>query len=123
MEYFFPRIQVKTKKKEKSSPTMEHFFPQIQVETCAQMHTRVKLLGECKCRPYSYYWRGYSLIIRIIYILPHPHRVSAPLSRDERVTARPTGRFVSSEYEANFCSKFKNNARFSMKKLRTNEKE
>ena len=23
---------------------MEHFFPRVQVETCAQMHTRVKLL-------------------------------------------------------------------------------
>ena len=24
---------------------MEHFFSRIQVETCAQIHTRVKLLG------------------------------------------------------------------------------
>ena len=24
---------------------MEHFFPQIQIEACAQMQTRVKLLG------------------------------------------------------------------------------
>ena len=23
---------------------MEHFFPRIQVETCAQMHTRVKII-------------------------------------------------------------------------------
>ena len=23
---------------------MEHFFPRIQVQTCAQMHTRVKLV-------------------------------------------------------------------------------
>ena len=41
---FFPRVQVKTKKK-KSSPKLEHFFPRIQVETCAQMHTRVKVSG------------------------------------------------------------------------------
>ena len=43
MEHFFARIQVKTKKK-RSLPKMEHFFSQIQVETCAQMHTRIKLL-------------------------------------------------------------------------------
>ena len=63
MEHFLPRIQVKTKKKNFTknrtlfSPnsgkdtkkkglhqTWDTFFPQIQVETCAQMHTRVKLL-------------------------------------------------------------------------------
>ena len=36
MEHFFPRVQVKTKKKTKtkrSSPKMEHFFPRIQVKT------------------------------------------------------------------------------------------
>ena len=39
---------------------MEHFFPRIQVDTYyAQMHTRVKLLGGCRCRPYSNYWGGY----------------------------------------------------------------
>ena len=57
MERFFPRIQVKTKNKEKerSSPQMERFFPQIQVQTCAQMHTRVKLLGGIQ----SNYWGRY----------------------------------------------------------------
>ena len=29
----------------KSSPKLERFFPRIEVETCAQMQTRVKLLG------------------------------------------------------------------------------
>ena len=29
---------------------MEHFFPRIQVETCAQMHTRVKLLEEMQVK-------------------------------------------------------------------------
>ena len=29
------------------------FFPGIQVDTYAQMHTRVKLLGGCRCRPYT----------------------------------------------------------------------
>ena len=33
------------KNKNRSSPKMETFFPRIEVETCAQMHTRVKLLG------------------------------------------------------------------------------
>ena len=45
---------MKTKKDlhQKWSP----FFPQIQVDTYAQMHIRVKLLGGCRCRPYSNYW-------------------------------------------------------------------
>ena len=31
--------------KKKSSAKIEHFSPRIQVDTCAQMHTRFKLLG------------------------------------------------------------------------------
>ena len=42
---------------------MEHFVPQIQVDTYAQMHTRVKLLGECRFKSYSNYWGKYSQII------------------------------------------------------------
>ena len=30
-----PQIQMKTKQKKRSSPTMEHFFPRIQVDTYA----------------------------------------------------------------------------------------
>ena len=56
---FFHQTQVKTKKK-RSSPKIEHFFPVIQVDTYAQMHTRVKLLGGCRCRPCSNYWGWYS---------------------------------------------------------------
>ena len=42
---FFPRIQVKTKKTKKGLLQKRNtFFPRIQVETCAQTHTRVKLL-------------------------------------------------------------------------------
>ena len=41
------------------------------------MHTKVKLLGGCWCRPYSNYWGGHSQIIGGIY--PHPSQVSAPL--------------------------------------------
>ena len=37
MEHFFPRIQVKTKKKVFTKEGT--LFPQIQVETCAQMHS------------------------------------------------------------------------------------
>ena len=36
-----------------SSPRWNTFFPRIQVDTYAQMHTKVKLLGGCRCRPYS----------------------------------------------------------------------
>ena len=35
------------------------------------MHTKVKLLGRCRCRLYSNYWGGYSQIIGGIY-LPSP---------------------------------------------------
>ena len=31
----------------------ENFVPQILVETCTQMHTKVKLLGGCRCRLYT----------------------------------------------------------------------
>ena len=46
MEHFFsPNSgEDQTKTKKKSSQEMDHFFPRIQVQTCAQMHTRVKLL-------------------------------------------------------------------------------
>ena len=91
MEHFFPRIQVKTKKKgsspemehfhsgedqKKSSSTkMEHFF---YVLICAQMHTRVKLLERMQMKTIlklmgdiqSNYWGD---------IFPHPPLVSAPL--------------------------------------------
>ena len=46
---------------------MEHFFPRIQVDIYAQMHTIVKLLGGCRCRPYSNYGGEYSQIIGGIY--------------------------------------------------------
>ena len=88
MEHFFPQIQVKTKKKS-SSPKLEHFFPRILVETCAQMHSRVKILGECRCRPYSNYWGEYSQIIGEIYPL-HPPRVSAPLHRGLALVGKAT---------------------------------
>ena len=41
---FFQVSNLSEDQKKRSSPKMEHFFPRIQVETCAQMHTRVKLL-------------------------------------------------------------------------------
>ena len=56
---------------------MEHFFAQFQVETCAQMHTRVKLLEGMQMKTILKLWGGYSQIIGGIYppILPgfrHP---------------------------------------------------
>ena len=66
--------------KKNSSPEMEHFFfPRIQVLTCAQIHTRVKLLEGMQMKIIlkllggipSNYWGG--------YYTPHPPRVSAPL--------------------------------------------
>ena len=56
---------------------MEHFFPRFQADTYAQMHTRVKLLGRCRSRPYSNYWVGYSQIIGG-YIPPNPPDFGTP---------------------------------------------
>ena len=43
--FFSPNSgEIKTKKR--SSPEIKHLFPRIKAETCAQMHNRVKLLGE-----------------------------------------------------------------------------
>ena len=39
------------------------FFPRFYVKTSAQMQTRVKLLGGCRCTPYSNYWGAYIQII------------------------------------------------------------
>ena len=44
MEHFFSEFRWRPKKR--SSPKLEHFFPRIEVETYAQMHTRVKVLGD-----------------------------------------------------------------------------
>ena len=78
MEHFFSPNSGEDQKKRRSSPKMEHFFFRIQVDTYAQMYTKVKLLGGCRCRPYSNYWGGYSQIIWED-ISPHPPRVSALL--------------------------------------------
>ena len=70
-ETLFPQIQVKTKKEKKGRhQEWNTFFSRIQVDTYAQMLTRVKLLGECRCRPFSNYWGGYSQIIAGGYIPP-----------------------------------------------------
>ena len=63
---------------------MELFFPRIQVEICAQMHTRVKLLGGMQMLTilkllggiHSNYWGDRVKLLGEIY---PPTRVSAPL--------------------------------------------
>ena len=98
-DFFSPNLSEDLEKK-RSSPKLEDFFspnssedqekkglhqiwktfsPRIHVETSAQTQTRVKLLGGCRCRPYSNYWGGYSQIIGRD-ISPHPSRVSATQS-------------------------------------------
>ena len=64
----------------------ENFVPQILVETCAQMHTKVKLLGGCRCRLYSNYWGRYSQIGGIY--LPIPPGFSTPVG--EKMKQRQT---------------------------------
>ena len=46
---------------------MEHFFSRIEVETCAQMHTRVKLLMGMQMKTILKLLGGYSQIIGGIY--------------------------------------------------------
>ena len=61
---FFQASKLSEDQKKKSSPEMEHFF---QVVTCAQMHTRVKLLEGMQMKAIlkllggiqSNYWGGY----------------------------------------------------------------
>ena len=63
------------KKKKELHQKWNTFFSRIQVDTYAHMHTSVKLLGGCRCRPYSKYWKGYSQTIGGGYISPgfrHP---------------------------------------------------
>ena len=43
------------------------------------MHTKVKLLGGCRCRLYSNYWGGYSQIIRGIDISIPPPGFGTPV--------------------------------------------
>ena len=63
---FFSPISGEDQKK-RSSPEMEHFFPQIQVQTCAQMHTRVKLLEGMQMKTILRLLGVYSQIIGGIY--------------------------------------------------------
>ena len=67
MEHFFPQIQVKTKKKKKvfiKNRTL--FSPNLRLD----IHP-LKLLGGCRCEPFSNYWGGYSQIIGGD-VSPHP---------------------------------------------------
>ena len=59
---------------------METFFFRIQVETCAQMHTRVKLLEGMQMKTILKLLGGYSQIIGG-NISTHPPGVSAPLNQ------------------------------------------
>ena len=56
----------------------ENFVPQILVETCAQMHTKVKLLGDAGA-DYTQIIGGDTVKSRG-YISPSPPWVLAPLS-------------------------------------------
>ena len=56
----------------------ENFVPQILVETCAQMHTKVKLLGDAGA-DYTQIIGGDTVKLGR-YISPSPPWVSAPLS-------------------------------------------
>ena len=44
--------------KKRSSPEIEHFFLRNQMETCAQMHTRVKLLEGMQMKTVLKFWGG-----------------------------------------------------------------
>ena len=68
--YFFQMSKLSENQKKGLHLKKENFVPQILVETCAQMHTKVKLLGGCRCRLYSNYWGRYSQIGGIYLPIP-----------------------------------------------------
>ena len=68
-EHFFSQIQVKTKKKRRSSNKNRTLFSQ---NFRSDVHP-FKLLGGCRCGPFSNYWGDTAKY------LPHPSLVSAPL--------------------------------------------
>ena len=57
---------------------MEHFFPRIQVQTCAQMHTRVKLLEGMQVKTILKLLGGYSQIIGGDIYPPSPPDFGTP---------------------------------------------
>ena len=69
--FFFPNSGEDQRKKKDLHQKWNTFFPRIQVQTCAQMHTRVKLLERMQVKIIFNFLEG-------IYP-PHPPRVSAPL--------------------------------------------
>ena len=77
---FFSLNSSEDQKKKRFSLEMEHFFLRIQVQTCAQMHTRVKLLEGMQMKTILKLLGGYSQIIWGIYP-PIPPLVSTPLGR------------------------------------------
>ena len=74
VEHFFPRIQVRTKKKGPHQK-WNTLFPRIQVQIWAQMHTRVKLLEGMQVKIILKVLGGIQSNFWGIY----PPRVSAPL--------------------------------------------
>ena len=67
---------------------MENFVSQIVVESCAQLHTKIKLLGGCRCRLYSNYWGKYNQIIGGKYIPIPPLGFDTPVG--EKMKQRQT---------------------------------
>ena len=64
MKYiFFPNSGEDQKKKKSLHQKWNTFFLRIQVETCAQMHTRVKLLEGMQMKTIFKLLEGYSQII------------------------------------------------------------
>ena len=64
---------------------MEHFFPRIQVQTCAQIHTRVKLLEGMQKKTILKLLGEYSQIIGG-EISPHAPCLGHYFRKDEIVT-------------------------------------
>ena len=89
---FFQVSELSENQKKSLQQKWNTFFPRIQLDTCAQMHTRFKLLGGMQMYTILKLLRRYSEIMGDI----SPHRVSAPLP----------GNVPHGKYGAGYCIKF-----------------
>ena len=78
MEHFFPRFQVKTKKKMVFARNGTLFSPNSSIDLCSDAH-QSQIIGGIADEDHTQIVGGHTVNLLGVYI-PHPIRVSAPLS-------------------------------------------
>ena len=73
---FFPKIRWRPKKKI-FTKNETFFFPKSSGHLRSDAH-QSQIIGGCRCRLYSHYWKGYSQISGENTYIPHSPRVSVP---------------------------------------------